>query len=1142
MRPCPSCGEENPDKAKFCLECATPLPEQPARATREERKTVSIVFCDLVGFTEASEQADPEDVRARLIPYHERVKRELEALDGTVEKFIGDAVMAVFGAPVTHEDDAERAVRASLRILEAIEEMNAADPSLRFAVRIAVNSGETLVALDARPELGEAMVTGDVVNTASRLQGAAPVGSVIVSEPTYVATERVIDYEPLEPVVLKGKSEPERVWRAITPRARFGSDLREHTTPLAGRKVEATLLEGLFERAVRDGSIQLVTLVGEPGVGKSRLVWELARHVDDLTALVRWRQGRCLPYGDGVAFWALGEIVKADAGILDSDDLERATSKLDRALADDLREREWMRLRLLPLIGIALDQQVEQEESFTAWRKYVESLAADGPAVLVFEDLHWADASLISFLHHLAERSDGYPILLVCTARPELYDSHPGWADGLRNATRIDLALLSPEETGSLVTSVLGETALPAEVVSAVLERTGGNPLYVEETVRALLDAGLLKRRGASWALAEGADAALPDNVQALIAARIDTLDQTSKRALQDAAVIGKMFWLGAVAALGGRDPEATGAVLRGLGRRDFIRRARDSSVAADEEFMFLHQVVREVAYGSIPRLERATKHLGAAAWIEDQAGERVLDVADLLAHHATEALSLAVSSSAHDVAEDARHLAARTLTLAAQRALSFEARRARQLAESALELMEADEELRATATATAGRAAMSLGDLPDAKHAFRIAIDLLNVRGRIEDAAQLMLDLARVEALAGDVHTFKLLVADAIELLEGHDLESLTLARAYRSMASDATIDGKLEEARVWIDRARSTGRALDRKDTDRLEPELDFTEGTLLVVSGDEAGLELQRRGAEGSMELGDISRALFEFFDIAIDTAAFHGFQASLGMLSATLQLASDKGRAEEAAFLQLALADAFFSAGRWDECLEAVERLKETSWWASSPIGQSGARVLQGQIAVLRGARSTDTAENLIELVDSINDGRARVGATALVCTLLKQGGRDAEARAALRRIVEDPDSSTLLQMFERPGLVRSAVDAGDLSSARFFAEGMEARRPIDQAVVRTVRAVIAESDDGPGTAAELYREAQEQWLVFDVLERGLAFLGEGRCLLRLGRPEGTGRLAEAREIFASLGARVLMDEVDGLAPGISSSTG
>ena len=190
-----------------------------------------------------------------------------------------------------------------------------------------------------------------------------------------------------------------------------------------------------------------MTLVGEPGVGKSRLVWELSRHIDDLPLLVRWRQGRCLPYGNGVAFWALGEVVKADADILDSDDLQTATAKLDRALADDFREREWMRLRLLPLIGIALDQQVEQEESFTAWRKYVESLAADGPAVLVFEDPHWADASLIAFLHHLAERSDGYPILLVCTARPELYDQHPGWADGLRNATRIDLALLSPEET-----------------------------------------------------------------------------------------------------------------------------------------------------------------------------------------------------------------------------------------------------------------------------------------------------------------------------------------------------------------------------------------------------------------------------------------------------------------------------------------------------------------------------------------------------------------------------------------------------------------------------------------------------------------------------------------------------------------------
>jgi len=1100
MRPCPSCGEENPDKAKFC---------------------------------------------SRLIPYHERVKRELEALDGTVEKFIGDAVMAVFGAPIAHEDDAERAVRASLKILEAIEEMNEADPSLHFAVRIAVNSGETLVALDARPELGQAMVTGDVVNTASRLQGAAPIGSVIVSEPTYLATERVIDYEALEPVALKGKSEPESVWRAVAPRARFGSDLREHTTPLAGRKVEATLLEGLFERAVRDRSIQLVTLVGEPGVGKSRLVWELSRHVDDLSSLVRWRQGRCLPYGDGVAFWALGEIVKADAGILDSDDLETAKEKLDRALADDLREREWLRLRLLPLIGISLDQQVEQEESFTAWRKYVESLAASGPAVLVFEDLHWADASLIAFLHHLAERSDGYPILLVCTARPELYDSHPGWADGLRNATRIDLALLSPEETGSLVTSVLGETALPAEVVSAVLERSGGNPLYVEETVRALLDSNLLQRRGASWALAEGAEASLPDNVHALIAARIDTLDPGSKRALQDAAVIGKVFWLGAVAALGGREPEAAEGVLRGLGRRDFIRRSRDSSVAEDEEFLFLHQVVREVAYGSIPRLERATKHLAAAAWIEDQAGERVLDVADLLAHHASEAHSLAVSSSAHDVAEDARHLAARTLTLASQRALTFDARRARGLAERALELMDADDHLRAAALATAGRAAMALGDLSGAGQAFRTAIDLLNARRSFEDAAELMLKLAHVEDLTGDTQASKRLVAAAIELLEGHGLHSLSLAHAYRSMANDAAIEGDPEEARLWIDRARSAAFAIEVEGSVQLEAELDFTEGTLLSLTGDKAGLELQRRGAERSMKSGDVAGALLGFMDLSIDTAAFSGFQASLDVLHETLRLASDRGRAEEAAIGHYSLAAAFFSAGRWNECLGAMERFRRTPWWDSSPPRQLESRVLEVQIAVLRGIRSEESPENLIELVDSIGNAASRVGATPLICTLLMRDGREDEARAQLRAIVEDHDLSATLRFPDmitaRPGLVRSAVDAGDLGSALFFAEGMQPRTPRGEAAAATVEAAVAEADDDFVTAAEHYRDAAEQWLIFDVFERGLALLGEGRCLLRLDRPEGIERLAAANEVFASLGARVLVDEVDGMAPDISSST-
>jgi class 3 adenylate cyclase len=346
---CPSCGEENPERARFCLGCGAPLAEATPAPALEERKVVSVLFCDLVGFTAASEAVDPEDVRARLRPYHELLRGVLERFGGTVEKFVGDAVMAVFGAPVAHEDDAERAVRAGLRILESIGELNEQDPGLALQVRVGINSGEAVVVLGARPELGEGLVSGDVVNTASRLQGVAPVNGVAVSGTTYRATERVFEWQPLEPVLVKGKQEPLVVWRPVRARARFGTDLiRTHATPLVGRELEKPLLIGTFERAAQQRACQLVTVVGEPGVGKSRLCAELFAYIEERPGLVRWRQGRCLPYGEGIAFWALGEIVKAECGILESDSPDEVGAKLERALPEEAQDRPWLLARLGP--------------------------------------------------------------------------------------------------------------------------------------------------------------------------------------------------------------------------------------------------------------------------------------------------------------------------------------------------------------------------------------------------------------------------------------------------------------------------------------------------------------------------------------------------------------------------------------------------------------------------------------------------------------------------------------------------------------------------------------------------------------------------------------------------------------------------
>ncbi|MGL6279483.1 MAG: adenylate/guanylate cyclase domain-containing protein, partial [Gaiella sp.] len=581
MPTCPSCGKEIPGQFAFCPHCGTSLASKgPSRA--RERKVVSVLFCDLVGFTAASERADPEEVAARIAPYHAAVRERIEAFGGTVEKFIGDAVMAVFGAPVAHEDDAERAVRAGLAVLETIEALNDGDPSAGLSVRVGVNTGEAVVALDARPEWGEGIVTGDVVNTAARIQSGAPVDAVAVGQATYEATDRVFEYEPLEPIDAKGKAEPVAVWRALEARARFGSDvIRSLSTPLVGREVDFTILRGAFEKAAAEQSVQLVTIAGEPGVGKSRLVAELGAYADGLQQLIRWRQGRCPPYGDGITFWALGEIVKAHAGIYESDTPDVATTKLEQTIAPG-DDAAWLRARLLPLLGVDSDASVTREESFTAWRRHLEGMAEDSPAVLVFEDIHWADDALLAFLEHLADWAQGVPLLVVCTTRPELYERDATWGAGLRNATTVSLAPLSDHDTARLVAALLEQAVLPAETQAILLERAGGNPLYAEEFVRMLRDRELLDDRGR---LLDGVDVPFPESLHGLIAARLDTLPGDVKGLLQDAAVIGKVFWAGAVAAMGDRPADEVEMALHALARKELVRAFRRSSIEGEQEF-----------------------------------------------------------------------------------------------------------------------------------------------------------------------------------------------------------------------------------------------------------------------------------------------------------------------------------------------------------------------------------------------------------------------------------------------------------------------------------------------------------------------------------------------------------------------------
>ncbi|HET7517248.1 MAG TPA: AAA family ATPase, partial [Actinomycetes bacterium] len=658
-----------------------------------------------------------------LRPFHARLRAEIERVGGTLDKLIGDAVMAVFGVPAVHEDDPERAVRCALRMLDAITELNQAHPALGLAVRIGINTGEALVALE--PGADSEGVVGDVVNTAARLQGVAPVNGVVVGEATWRATAAGFEYEQLAPVQVKGKAEPVPIWRVLAARGRPGVDLTQRPpTPLIGRGPELAALQHCYRQAFGEHAARQVTVLGEPGVGKSRLVRELARFVDAQPELVAWRLGHCLSYGEAVGFWALSEIVKAQAGILESDGPLEVGEKLDAAVGavtGDAAEREWLKARLAPLVGLPTAAEVPagRDEAFMAWGRFLHLVAGQSPLVLVIEDLHWADPALLDFLDRLLDQAGAAALLVVATARPALLDRRPGWGARRPNASTLSLAPLDDEQTEALLRALLGQSALPEGVRSLLLERAGGNPLYAEELVRLLTDRGLLTGHGN---LAQLSDLPLPESVQAVIAARLDTLAPEHKTLLQAAAVLGKVFWSGALAAMEDVGEEEVRRGLAQLERKELIRAVRQSAVEEEAEYSFWHVLVRDVAYAQIPRTSRSRRHRAAAEWIQDLAGDRVADRAELIAFHFTQALVHARAAIEPGLAELEESTRA-ALVLAGDSVLELDLARAEAHYRQALELCPPDEPGHARVAARVGRAAFQAGRVAEAASIYEEAI-----------------------------------------------------------------------------------------------------------------------------------------------------------------------------------------------------------------------------------------------------------------------------------------------------------------------------------------------------------------------------------------------------------------------------------
>jgi class 3 adenylate cyclase len=1088
----------------------------------EERKFVSVLFCDLVGFTAASEGADPEDVRARIRPYHASLRHQLERYGGTVEKFIGDAVMAVFGAPVAHEDDPERAVRAGLGILEAIAELNGQDPELDLQVRVGIDTGQVVVALGARPEQGEGIVAGDVVNTAARIQAAAPINGVVVSQETFRQTERVFVYEPLTPADAKGKSEPLRLYRAVEARARFGSDLiRTQETLFVGRDVEKTLLQGLFDRCARDSAFELVTLVGEPGVGKSRLCAELFRYTDERSELIRWRQGRCLPYGEGITFWALGEIVKSHAGVFETDSPKVAAAKLEQVLPD-VEERVWLRARLLPLLGVDSGQPASREESFSAWRRFIESIAADGPTVIVVEDLHWADAALLDFLSYFAEWVEGVPVLLLCTARPELFEKHASWGAGTRNAHTINLSPLSESETSELVHGLLEQT-VSEQVRGAILERAGGNPLYAEEFVRLVADRGFGDTENGL---------AFPESVQALIAARLDTLSSERKGLLQDAAVVGKVFWSGALVSMGELDQRQVELALHDLTRKELLRPARRSSMEGENEHAFWHVLVRDVAYGQIPRAARARKHRAAAAWLEAKAGARVEDLADLLAYHYQEALELARATGDAELANDLLPRARRMLVLAGDRAASLDHPTADGFYRKALELYEADDPTQAPLLLKAARTAATLSAVQSEKDAARAA-ELYRSAGDELGAAEALLDLERYVGYRGSEQEERAHMEEARRLVERHPpgrVFALYLARE----AGNDMMAGRPAECIAKADAAIALATELG--ESEYVASALQYR-GVARTELGDIGGLDDLRESIERSLEAARAFAAGIGYLNLADATWMSVGAKAGLELHQTTQAFDHSRGLLGAVMWSRAETTWMLFDLGRWDEILTITEELARVS----EEVGTAQARLLGLPYRAVVLERRGDPAEAHSVIEHVLPAARASGDLQLLVPTL---------AAASLVAEARD-DSSNSLGFAEElmeatrnrsdhhrtlflPELSRLCARNGALDLARRMAEGLSVDGGRTGCARTAAAAVLAEAEGLTPDALALYEQAAKRWQDFGSLPgRAAALLGQGRCLNSLGRQEGQRPLAEARDLFASMGHQAGVVEADGL---------
>ena len=1055
---CPQCASPHAASDLFCAECGyalqagepgvTPAPSQPPAA---ERRFVSVLFADLVGFTSASESRDAEETRELLTRYFDTCRRLIALYGGTVEKFIGDAVMAVWGTPIAQEDDPERAVRAALDLVAAVAALGDEVGSVGLHARAGVLAGEAAVTLGAQ---NEGMVAGDLVNTASRIQAAAEPGTVLVGEATMRSTQAAIEYEDAGSHELKGKTEAVALFRAVRVTAGRGGARKSEgiEPPFVGRDRELRLLKELFHASAEERKAHLVSVVGIAGIGKSRLGWEFFKYIDGLADDVWWWRGRCLAYGEGVTYWALAEMIRTRADIVEGELPETARPKLREALAEYISDRdelEWIEPRLAHLIGLEEGVAGDRDDLFAAWRLYFERMSEHDPVVLVFEDMQWADSSMLEFVDYLLEWSRSHPIFVLTLARPELAQNHPSWGAARRNFSAVYLEPLPPTAMEELLGGFV--PGLPESLRGQILERAEGVPLYAVEIVRMLLDRGLLEREGERYQPTGPIEALeVPETLQALIAARLDGLVGEERTLLQNAAVLGKSFTKQALAALDGLSEEQVESLLHSLVRKEVLSRQADPRSPERGQYAFLQDLLRQVAYETLARRERKKRHLAAAAYLEGEWGPAEQEIAEVVASHYVAAMESAPDDAdAAEIAAKARTMLSRAGERAASLAASEEAlryfERAAALANDPLE--------EAALRERAGQMAWAGGDAQTASGELGRALDLFEAAGETHPAARVSARLGEVEWRSGELDRALARMEEALQVLstEAPDADVAALA-AQLGRLYFFRGDVELAEQRATSALALAERLWLPAILSDALN-----TLG-VLALSRDqfETATGLQTHALKVALEHDDSPAALRAYNNLADTLCNRDAYEEALQRCDEGLALARKAGNRMYETLILLESAYSLLLLGRWDEAATRVAEVPEAE------LDGAPALVLLASVPELEAARGhVEEAERVLAIgarFTQSTDVQERSAYAAARAAVSRAAGSHAEALAAAEEAIAAVDLLGWGSQVTKQGLVE-AIEAA-------FALGQ-----VDRA-----ETLVALIEDRPAGAAPLYLRA------------------------------------------------------------------